>query len=70
MTILFDSAGTVICKSGEVGDSNYVKLRFYKQYYGEIQCSECGTDLKEGHYWLNVGICRPICVVCVEGVIG
>jgi len=67
MAILFDNAGTVICKSGEDGDNNYVKVRFYKQYYGEIQCGNCGADLEEGHYWLNVGSCTPICVKCVEG---
>ncbi len=67
MAILFDNAGTVTCKSGEVGDDNYVKLRYYNQYYAELECIECGSDIKEGYYWLNVGRCHPICVRCVEG---
>jgi len=67
MILHFDRTGSISCEGGIVNNNNYVKVKFYRQYYGEIQCSDCGADLMEGFYWLNVGNCTPFCIACVEG---
>lgn len=67
MSITFEKTFFEGHKVGKDKDGNeYVRIKFRRQYYGEIQCGLCGADLMVGIYWINTGSCVPHCSKCVE----
>jgi len=67
---MFVEIGNTLYNEHKIGvdkaGNEFIKLKFRRQYYGEIRCSHCGNDLQAGYYWLNIGSCTPYCVECIK----